>query len=68
MRLVNGSIEYTGSYTGNSFYLKFDDNSNNTSTTFGKDSSGLGNNWTPISTYDAVKDTPTNNFCTFNVL
>ena len=63
-------IEYTGSYTGNSFYLKFDDNSNNTSTTLGKDSSGLGNNWTPtnLSTYDAVKDTPTNNFCTFNVL
>ena len=63
-------IEYAGSYTGNSFYLKFDDNSNNTSTTLGKDSSGLGNNWTPtnLSTYDAVKDTPTNNFCTFNVL
>ena len=68
-------IEYTGSYTGNSFYLKFDDNSNTTATTLGKDSSGLGNNWTPNNFSvaagdgnDSVEDTPTNNFCTLNPL
>ena len=68
-------IEYTGSYTGNSFYLKFDDNSDVTATTLGKDSSGLGNNWTPnnfeVSTgvgNDSVPDTPTNNFPTLNPL
>ena len=68
-------IEYTGSYTGNSFHLKFDDNSNTTATTLGKDSSGLGNNWTPNNFSvaagagnDSVTDTPTNNFCTMNPL
>ena len=57
-------------YGTNGFYLKFDDNSNNTAATIGKDSSGNGNNWTPVGivTGDAVKDTPTNNFCTFNQL
>jgi len=38
---------YTGTYGTNGFYLKFADNSNTTSTTLGKDSSGNGNNWTP---------------------
>jgi len=38
---------YTGTFTGNSFWLKFADNSAATATTLGKDSSGLGNNWTP---------------------
>ena len=68
-------IKYTGSYTGNSFYLKFDDNSDVTATTLGKDSSGLGNNWTPnnfeVGTgvgNDSVLDTPTNNFPTLNPL
>ena len=68
-------IEYTGSYTGNSFHLKFDDNSNTTATTLGKDSSGLGNNWTPNNFSvaagvgnDSLEDSPTNNFCTLNPL
>ena len=43
--ILSHRVQNTGTYTGNSFYLKFDDNSNNTSTTLGKDSSGLGNNW-----------------------
>ena len=38
---------YTGSFTGNSFYLTFEDNSAATAAALGKDSSGLGNNWTP---------------------
>jgi hypothetical protein len=38
---------YTGTFTGNSFWLKFADNSAATATTLGKDSSGLGNNCTP---------------------
>ncbi len=38
---------YTGTYTGNSFWLKFSDNSAATATTLGKDSFLLGNNWTP---------------------
>ncbi len=40
-------IKYTGTYGTNGFYLNFSDNSNTTSTTLGKDSSGNGNNWTP---------------------
>ena len=57
-------------YGTNGFYLKFEDNSSNTAATIGKDSSGNGNNWTPngIVVGDAVKDTPTNNFCTLNPL
>ena len=38
---------YAGSYSGNSFFLDFLDNSAATATTLGKDSSGLGNNWVP---------------------
>jgi hypothetical protein len=58
------------SFGTNGFHLKFADNSGTTATTLGKDSSGNGNNFTPnnFATSDAVKDSPTNNFCTFNVL
>jgi hypothetical protein len=38
---------YTGTYGTNGFQLKFADNSSNTATTLGKDTSGNGNNWTP---------------------
>ena len=62
-------------YGTNGFYLKFDDNSNNTAATIGKDSSGNGNNWTPYGISvsagvgnDSLEDTPTNNFCTLNKL
>ena len=67
--------EYTNGYSGNSFYLKFDDNSGTTATTLGKDSSGLGNNVTPVNFSvsagagnHSLTDTPTNNFCTLNNL
>lgn len=57
----------------NSFMLDFD---NGTSTaTLGNDKSSKGNNWTTNnisltagSTYDWMKDTPTNNYCTLNPL
>jgi len=59
-------IKYTGTYGTNGFYLNFSDNSNTTSTTLGKDSSGNGNNWTPIGFSvasgvgnDSLVDTPT---------
>lgn len=62
-------------YGTNGFYLKFDDNSNNTAATIGKDSSGNGNNWTPngISVSsgdgnDSKTDTPTNNKATLNAV
>ena len=58
---------YTGSYSGNSFRLPFSDNSNNTATTLGKDTSGNGNNWTPNNLSvtagagnDSLVDSPTN--------
>jgi hypothetical protein len=38
---------YTGSYGTNGFNLLFADNSSNTASTLGKDTSGNGNNWTP---------------------
>ena len=67
--------EYTGSYSGTSYHLKFDDNSGTTATTLGKDSSGLGNNVTPVNFSvaagdgnDSLEDTPTKNFCTINPL
>ena len=62
--------KYVGSYGTNGFYLNFSDNSGTTATTLGKDSSGNGNNFTPnnLATTDAVKDSPTNNFCTHNPL
>jgi hypothetical protein len=40
---------YSGdSYGTNGFQLKFEDNSSNTATTLGKDTSGNGHNWTPV--------------------
>ena len=76
--------KYTGTYSGNSFYLNFADNSGTTSTTLGKDSSGLGNNFTPNNFSvtagagnDSMIDTPTpyadggngrGNYCTWNPL
>ena len=38
---------YTGSYGTNGFNLLFADNSSNTASTLGKDTSGNSNNWTP---------------------
>lgn len=59
-------IKYNGTYGNNGFYLNFSDNSSNTATTIGKDSSGNGNNWTPTNisvtagvTYDSMLDVPT---------
>jgi hypothetical protein len=73
--------KYTGTYGTNGFYLNFNDNSNNTAATIGKDNSGNSNNWTPngISvtagvTYDSMLDVPTNtgstnaNFAVMNPL
>jgi hypothetical protein len=58
--------KYSGTYGTNGFYLNFSDNSNNSSTTIGKDYSGNGNNWTPNNisvtsgvTYDSMLDVPT---------
>jgi hypothetical protein len=73
-------IKYTGTYGNNGFYLNFNDTSNTTAATLGKDSSGRGNNWTPNNfsitagaTYDPVTDVPTlgptaSNFATLNPL
>jgi hypothetical protein len=58
---------YTGTYGTNGFKLDFADNSSNTATTLGKDTSGNGNNWTPNNLSvtagagnDSFVDTPTN--------
>ena len=58
---------YTGSYGTNGFRLEFADNSSNTATTLGKDTSGNGNNWTPNNLSvtagagnDSLVDVPTN--------
>jgi len=66
-------IKYTGSYGSNGFYLKFNDNSDTSASTLGKDSSGNGNNVTPSNfsvandgTNDVLDDTPTLNYPTFN--
>ena len=61
--------EYTGSYGSQGFYLKFADNSSVSA--LGTDSSGNGNNWTPnaaIVVGDRLKDTPTNNFPTLQMM
>jgi hypothetical protein len=57
---------YSGAYGTNGFELNFSDNSNNTATTLGKDSSGNGNNWTPTgfsvtagAGNDSLVDSPT---------
>ena len=56
----------------NGFRLNFEDNSSTTASTQGKDTSGNGNNYTPNNfggtNHDAVKDTPTNNFCNMSPL
>ena len=58
---------YTGTYGTNGFHLEFADNSSNTATTLGKDTSGNGNNWTPNNLSvtagagnDSLVDVPTN--------
>lgn len=58
---------YSGSYGANGFQLKLADNSNNTATTLGKDTSGNNNNFTPSNlsvtagaANDSLVDTPTN--------
>ena len=74
-------IKYSGTYGNNGFYLNFNDTSNTTAATLGKDSSGRGNNWTPNNfsvtagaTYDPVTDVPTltnattANYATWNPL
>ena len=77
-------IPYTGTYGTNGFYLPFTDNSALTTSSnlgLGKDFSGNGNYWvtnnisiTAGSTYDSMKDVPTNtnsntaNYCTLNPL
>ena len=65
--------KYEGTYGSQGYYLNFEDNSGTTATTLGKDSSGNGNNWTPMAfsvaagwDHDVLEDTPTNNFPTFN--
>ena len=58
-------IKYAGSYTGNSFYLKFASGD-------GTDSSGLSNTWTANNFTtsgtgtDVMSDTPTTNYATLN--
>ena len=65
--------KYVGTYGTNGFYLDFSDNSSLSA--LGTDSSGNGNNWTPVSfsvtagvDNDSLEDTPTNNWCTLNPL
>jgi hypothetical protein len=60
-------IAYDGEYGTNGFHLEFADNSSNTATTLGKDTSGNGNNWTPNNLSvtagagnDSLVDVPTN--------
>ena len=58
-------LRYTGAYGTNGFYLDFADSGN-----LGKDLSINANNWTPtnLAATDQMVDSPTNNFCTLNVL
>jgi hypothetical protein len=58
---------YSGTYGTNGFKLDFADNSSNTATTLGKDTSGNGNNWLPNNLSvtagagnDSLVDSPTN--------
>jgi hypothetical protein len=64
--------KYTGSHGTNGFYLDFSDPAN-----IGKDRSGNGNDFSPSNfqltnaagtDYDWMKDSPTNNYCTYNFL
>jgi hypothetical protein len=58
---------YEGTY-GDGFYLDFSDNTS--TTTLGIDKSPNGNDFTlnNFNVHDSVKDTPTNAFCTMNLL
>ena len=58
-------IEYTGSYGNEGYYLDFSDSAN-----LGDDASGNGKNFPEnnITSADQATDTPTNNFCTLNVI
>jgi hypothetical protein len=60
--------KYVGSYGTNGFYLDFSDNSSITNMCL--DKSGNGNNFSPdgSNTEDSMLDSPTNNFCTLNLL
>jgi len=63
--------KYTGSFGTSGAHLLFNDDSGTTATTMGKDSSGNGNNFTPLNNFatsDVVKDNPTNNYPTLNPL
>ena len=58
---------FSGSYGTQGWHLDFADNSSNTATTLGKDTSGNGNNWTPNNLSvtagagnDSLVDVPTN--------
>ncbi len=58
---------FSGSYGSQGWHLEFADNSSNTATTLGKDTSGNGNNWTPNNlsvtagaSNDSLVDVPTN--------
>ena len=58
---------YEGSYNNNGFHLEFKDTTNNAA--MGRDTSGNGNDFTVeniASSHDNLRDTPTNNFATFN--
>jgi hypothetical protein len=65
---ASGSPRHTpDTYGTNGFHLDFADNSSNTATTLGKDTSGNGNNWTPNNLSvtagagnDSLVDSPTN--------
>ena len=59
--------QFSGSYGSQGWKLDFSDNSNNTASTLGKDTSGNGNNWTPNNLSvtagagnDSLVDVPTN--------
>jgi len=66
---------YSGSYGTTGFRLQFLDNSGTTATTLGKDTSGLGNNWTPNNFSvaagtgnDSLRDVPMNYYSPDNGL
>jgi hypothetical protein len=70
LRVYKGLAKYTTNFSpvtiSNSFYLQFADNSSNTASTLGKDTSGNSNNWTPNNLSvtagagnDSLVDTPT---------
>ena len=68
--LMDGDSSNVGK---NGYHLEFKDDSGTTATTMGKDTSGRGNNWTPVNfsvasdfMTDIVTDSPTNNFCVLN--